>query len=334
MFGGGQFDLPNSVGVFGFTLYFYGIIIALGLALATAYALRSRDRFGLTQDNIFDLLIFGVPAGIVGARLYYVIFNASDYFGPGKWLNIIRLREGGLAVYGGIIFASATVVIYSKVKKIPVGGILDMLGLGLPIGQSVGRWGNFFNREAFGSATDLPWRMGLTPPGGSTVFVHPTFLYESLWNAAGFVILHHFLKRHRRYSGQVFLLYLVWYGLGRFMIEGLRADSLYIPRSDIRISQLLSAVIFVAATGLLCYNRFHGRTLAELTSSSPATQDDDDDWIPECGEIEANGDDDDVEADPDPDPNGDPDPDDDGADITTQPMRADSPEIKEDSCNG
>ncbi|MDR2357271.1 MAG: prolipoprotein diacylglyceryl transferase [Oscillospiraceae bacterium] len=263
---GASFNPPNSLDVFGLRLYLYGLIIAAGMAVAVLYAVRRSKQFGLTQDNILDILIFGVPAGIVGARLYYAAFNPGDYFGAGKWLNILKLREGGLAIYGGIIFAAATVVIYARVKKIPLGALLDVIGLGFPIGQSIGRWGNFFNREAYGSVTRLPWRMGLTAPGSETVYVHPTFLYESLWNALGFILLHNFSKK-RRYDGQVFLLYLVWYGLGRFTIEGLRADSLYIPGSDIRASQLLSALLFVAALAALVYGRVRGRSLAELTAS-------------------------------------------------------------------
>ncbi|MDR1217839.1 MAG: prolipoprotein diacylglyceryl transferase [Oscillospiraceae bacterium] len=278
MFGDAGFDLPDSVNVFGAPLYFYGMIIALGLLLAVVYALRVRDRLGLTQDNILDILIFGIPAGIIGARLYYAIFNFDQYFGPGKWLNIFKLREGGLAIYGGIIFGAATVIIYSRVKKVPLGSLLDVLGLGLLIGQSIGRWGNFFNREAYGAVTGLPWRMGLTRPGYDTVYVHPTFLYESLWNALGFALLHFFSKKRKRYSGQVFLLYLVWYGLGRFMIEGLRADSLYIPGTDIRVSQLLSAVLLIAAVAMLVRERVRGRSLAELTlAGAPDAEDAEDD---------------------------------------------------------
>lgn len=278
MFGDAGFDLPDSVNVFGAPLYFYGMIIALGLLLAVVYALRVRDRLGLTQDNILDILIFGIPAGIIGARLYYAVFNFDQYFGPGKWLNIFKLREGGLAIYGGIIFGAATVIIYSRVKKVPLGSLLDVLGLGLLIGQSIGRWGNFFNREAYGAITELPWRMGLTRPGYDTVYVHPTFLYESLWNALGFALLHFFSKKRKRYSGQVFLLYLVWYGLGRFMIEGLRADSLYIPGTDIRVSQLLSAVLLIAAVAMLVRERVRGRSLAELTlAGAPDAEDAEDD---------------------------------------------------------
>jgi phosphatidylglycerol:prolipoprotein diacylglycerol transferase len=246
-------DLPNSVNVFGIELYFYGLIIAAGLALAAVYAIRVRERFGVTQDNILDILIAGVPAGIVGARLYYAVFNAGDYFGQGKWLNIFKLREGGLAIYGGIIFAAAAVIIYARAKKAPLGALLDVVGLGLLIGQSVGRWGNFFNREAYGAQTELPWRMGLTQ-AGRTAYYHPTFLYESLWNALGFVLLHNFSKR-RSYDGQVFILYLAWYGLGRFMIEGLRTDSLYIPGTGARVSQLLSAALFILALAVLIYKR-------------------------------------------------------------------------------
>jgi phosphatidylglycerol:prolipoprotein diacylglycerol transferase len=287
MFGGAPFDLPDSVSVFGMRLYIYGMIIALGLLLATAYALRVRGRFGITQDNILDILIFGVPAGIIGARLYYAIFNFSEYFGPGKWMNIFKLREGGLAIYGGVIFGAVTVIAYSKVKKIPLGALLDILGLGLPIGQSIGRWGNFFNREAYGAATTLPWRMGLTPPGGAPVYVHPTFLYESLWNALGFLLLHRFSRRRRTYNGQVFLLYLLWYGAGRFMIEGLRADSLYIPGTNVRASQLLSGILVAVSAAMLVHRNVRGRSLAELTFSGAGGVDGADEYDAADGDGEA-----------------------------------------------
>ncbi|MEL4105892.1 prolipoprotein diacylglyceryl transferase [Oscillospiraceae bacterium WX1] len=245
---------PRAFTVFGFAIYWYAVLIAAGFVLATLYVLKRRDDFGLTQDDVLDLFIWAVPSGIVGARLYYILFNASDYFGPGKWLNILKFREGGLAVYGGIIAAVLCVWIYSKVKKIPVGVLFDVGALGLLIGQAVGRWGNFINREAYGGLTDLPWKMGLTTTAG-TVYVHPTFLYESLWNAIGFVLIHLFSKKYRKYDGQVFLLYAAWYGLGRFMIEGLRTDSLYIQGTDIRVSQLVAALSVAAAVIILVRNQ-------------------------------------------------------------------------------
>ena len=206
-----------------------------------------------------------VPFGLIGARIYYIVFNASYYFGPGKWQNIIMLREGGLAVYGGIIGGAIAFIVYSRVKKIPIGKILDAGSFGLFIGQAIGRWGNFFNREAYGTETTAPWRMGLTT-GAVTIYVHPTFLYESLWNIIGFILLHIFSKkRGRKYYGQYFLLYVAWYGLGRYMIEGLRTDSLFISGTDIRVSQLLAAVSFAVAIVVMIRNHFSGAALKPET---------------------------------------------------------------------
>ena len=242
---------PVYVTVFGFQIYLYGLCITAGFLLAGLYMYKRRELFGLTQDNVLDLVILAVPCGIVGARIYYVLFNLSDYVGPGKWHNILMLRSGGLAVYGGVIGGTLAYIIYSRIKKIPIGKLLDAGSFGLFIGQAVGRWGNFFNREAFGSITSLPWKMGLMAPTGF-VYVHPTFLYESLWNTAGLGFMHLFSKkREQKYRGQFFLMYVAWYGFGRFFIEGLRTDSLYIFESNIRVSQLLALTSCLAAVLLL-----------------------------------------------------------------------------------
>jgi len=224
--------------------------------MATLYLIRRRDLFSLSSDNILDILLIAVPCGLLGARLYYMLFNFSDFFGPGKWGNILAFRDGGLAVYGGIIASGLVFIIYSRVKKIPLGNLLDAAGFGLFIGQAIGRWGNFINREAFGVETELPWKMGLTS-WGVTRYYHPAFLYESLWNIAGLIVLHIFSKKSKtNYPGQYFLFYVAWYGLGRFMIEGLRIDSLFIPGTEQRVSQWLAAASFFAAVGILVYNRF------------------------------------------------------------------------------
>jgi phosphatidylglycerol:prolipoprotein diacylglycerol transferase len=225
--------------------------------LAILYLLKRRRDFGLTQDHILDIFIISVVAGVVGARLYYVIFNPGDYFGPGKWFNIFKVWEGGLAIYGGIIAAAVCIYIYARKKKIPIGVFFDIGVLGLLIGPTVGRWGNFINREAFGAETTLPWKMGLAY-SDRTIYVHPTFLYESLWNIVGFILIHTFSKKNRKYDGQVFLMYLAWYGFGRFLIEGLRTDSLYLFSTDIRVSQLLAALTFCIAVFFLVRNRLRG----------------------------------------------------------------------------
>ena len=234
-------------------IYWYGIIIAVGFLLAVTYGLKRCKQFGLTQDNIIDMLICAVPSAIVCARLYYCIF----YTEGGYWSHPIRLLyiwEGGLAIYGGVIGAVAAVIIFTKVKKLSTGAMMDIGSLGLFIGQSIGRWGNFMNREAFGSQTDSFFRMGLTDAAGRTIYVHPTFLYESLWNALGLLILHFYSKK-RKYDGQIFVMYLGWYGLGRMFIEGLRTDSLYFPGTNLRVSQLLAGLCVVFAVVFLFYNR-------------------------------------------------------------------------------
>jgi len=241
--------------IFGHQFNWYGAIIALGFLLAALYVTRRAKAFGLTADNIIDMLLISVPIAVVSARLYYVVFNFSEY--RDNLIDVVKIWEGGLAVYGGVIGGVLGAFIYSRVKKIPMAPVLDVGSFGLLIGQAVGRWGNFFNREAFGAVTDVPWKMGLTTAAG-TFYVHPTFLYESLWNLIGFVILHFYSKR-RRYDGQMFLLYVVWYGLGRFWIEGLRTDSLYLFATGIRVSQLLAGLSFLAALTILLLNRFAKR---------------------------------------------------------------------------
>jgi len=257
LFGDGfVLDLPRYFTLFGFNIYYYALLITLGYALAGLYLLRRSALFGLTRDNIYDIIIIAIPMGLIGARLYFMLFNFSNYFGPGQWGNILRFRDGGLAVYGGIIASGLVFIIYSRIKKIPLGYLLDAAGFGLFIGQAVGRWGNFINREAFGTLTDLPWRMGLTTPAG-TFYVHPTFLYESLWNVVGLIIMHIFSKKSKtKYAGQYFLFYVAWYGFGRFWIEGLRTDSLFIgnPELGIRASQVLAAISFLVALGMLIGN--------------------------------------------------------------------------------
>ena len=224
-----------------FSFYYYGIIIALGIILAVIYGLRRAQQFGLKQDDLLDGVLWITPFAIICARAYYVIFEWENQYASNP-ISALYIWEGGLAIYGGVLGAILGILIFSKVKKISAGAILDLVSLGFLIGQCIGRWGNFFNREAFGSETDIFIRMGLyNTYTGQTEYHHPTFLYESLWNLAGFVLLH-FLSKKRRYDGQIALGYVAWYGLGRTFIEGLRTDSLYIPGTLIRVSQLLAAV--------------------------------------------------------------------------------------------
>ena len=233
-------------------IYWYGIIIAAGFLLAVYYAMRRADQFGLTQDNIIDMLICAVPLAIIGARAYYCLFSWNLY--KDDPIRVLYIWEGGLAIYGGVIGAAIGLFLYAKVKKVKTSALLDIGGLGLLIGQSIGRWGNFMNREAFGAQTDSFLRMGLTDASGATIYVHPTFLYESVWNAIGLLILHFYSKR-RKFDGQIFLMYLGWYGLGRMFIEGLRTDSLYVGASNLRVSQLLAGVCFLAVVIFLVYDK-------------------------------------------------------------------------------
>ena len=249
-------DIPRYIRIGGFNLYLYGFLITAGFILAGLYCYKRRSVLGLTQDNVFDLIIISVPCGLIGARIYYILFNAADYFGPGKWHNMFMFRQGGLAVYGGIIASGIVFLVYSRIKKIPVGNLLDAAGFGLFIGQAVGRWGNFINREAFGVTTDLPWKMGFVNEAQHrTDYYHPAFLYESLWNIVGLLIIHIFSKKSAtKYPGQYFLFYVAWYGFGRYMIEGLRTDSLIISGTDVRVSQLLAALSFSIAVIWLVRN--------------------------------------------------------------------------------
>ena len=250
---------PASFQVFGKTIYLYGVIIAVGFFLAILYSARRNCKlFGVSTDDLYDALILAVPLGIICARLYYCL-SFKDSTGANPYLqdpvSILRIWEGGLAIYGGVIGGALGMILTAWRKKISLGALLDMGGMGLLIGQAVGRWGNFTNREAYGWSENVDrlfCRMGLTVPGYSTFYVHPTFLYESLWNAIGFLILHFWTKTHRRrFDGQVFLLYLAWYGLGRMLIEGLRTDSLWLVPGVIRISQLLAALTLAVAVVLL-----------------------------------------------------------------------------------
>ncbi len=238
-----EIDPGRSISIGGFSIYYYGIIIALGLMLAIIYAWKRCRQFGVKEDDLTDGVIWVVPFSIICARLYYCIFKWETY--ADDPLSILEIWNGGLAIYGGVIGAVIGTSIHCKFKKIKIPALLDLVVLGLLIGQCVGRWGNFFNREAFGSETDTFLRMGLyNSITGKWTYHHPTFLYESLWNFVGLILLH-FLSKRRKYDGQVTLGYVAWYGLGRAMIESLRTDSLY--WGVFRVSQLLAAVSCFAA---------------------------------------------------------------------------------------
>ncbi len=248
------FDPIRSIDIGPLSIRMYAVMIALGLMIAVLYGCgRARD-FGFTVDDITDGVLYIVPFAVLCARLYYCIFSWDSY--KNDPISILYIWEGGLAIYGGVIGAVIGILVFCYFKKIKPTALLDLVSLGFFIGQSMGRWGNFFNREAYGAETDSFLRMGLLyAPTGETIFVHPTFLYESLWNVVGFVALH-FLSKKRQYDGQIALGYAAWYGLGRTIIEGLRQDSLY--WGDFRVSQLLAAVsCFAAVAALMVFMFFN-----------------------------------------------------------------------------
>ena len=242
--------------LFGRSVYWYGIIIACGFLLAAIFCGRQAHRFGIKQDQLLDMLLFALPIGIICARVYYVVFNAQLYFnedGVFVWKDAVAIWDGGIAIYGGVIGGALTCLIFCRVRKIPFLAMADLAVLGLLIGQCIGRWGNFINQEAFGGPCTLPWRMGLEI-NGQYMTVHPTFLYESLWNAVGFCILFFLIRKLRTFDGELFLGYLLWYGLGRFWIEGLRTDSLYLFQTGIRVSQLVALLSVAVAVVFLVRN--------------------------------------------------------------------------------
>ena len=250
----------RSISIGPLTVHYYGAIIAFGLILGVLYACRRSKDFGLKEDDLIDGVLWVTPFAIICARAYYVIFRWAEEYAA-KPISALYIWQGGLAIYGGVIGAVVGILVFCKCRKIKPAVVLDVVSLSFLIGQSIGRWGNFFNREAFGAETDVLWKMGLMKANGDIIYVHPTFLYESLWNACGFVILH-FASKRRKFDGQVALGYAAWYGLGRCMIEGLRSDSLYI--GPFRVSQLLAGVSCIAAVSILLWNFFRPQDPAKL----------------------------------------------------------------------
>ncbi|MCI6061185.1 MAG: prolipoprotein diacylglyceryl transferase [Dorea sp.] len=274
-------DFPNigihltSVGdhitIFGFDIAYYGIIIGLGILAGLLIAVAEAKRSGQNPEVYYDLVIYAVIFSIIGARLYYVIFSWDMYKDDLK--SILNIRQGGLAIYGGVIAAIITVFVFAKVRKLSPYLIFDTAGLGLVAGQMIGRWGNFFNREAFGEYTDSFLAMRLpedavrqsditelmrqnmeTIKGVNYIQVHPTYLYESLWCLMVLVIMLLY-RKHKKFDGEVFLVYLLGYGLGRVWIEGLRTDQLLLPKIGLPVSQMLAGVIVIVSLVLILYNR-------------------------------------------------------------------------------
>ena len=257
---------PSSFTIGPLTIHLYGVIIAAGLMLAVLYACRRSREFGIKEDDVIDGVLWVTPFAIICARLYYCLFSWDSY--ADDPISILYIWNGGLAIYGGVIGAAIGVIVFCKIKKIKIPALLDLVALGFLIGQAMGRWGNFFNREAFGCRTDSFFRMGLLNSITGTVsYFHPTFLYESVWNVIGFVMLH-FASKHRQYDGQIALGSAAWYGLGRTFIEGLRTDSLYL--GVFRVSQLLAAVTCFAALVVLVWQMFRPHDPARLLVNQTA----------------------------------------------------------------
>lgn len=253
-FGIGEFSVDSvAFEIFGIEIAWYAVLITFGMVCCITYAVLQAKKIGVTFDDVVDFALFTIPIGVIGARLYYVLSEIEQYH---SFKDVINIREGGLAIYGGIIAGTITVLVVSHFKKISFFAFGDCVAPGVLLAQGIGRWGNFMNGEAFGYETDIFCRMGLENflTGNKLMYVHPTFLYESLWNLCGVLLVYLFAKLiGKKYDGQLILLTFGWYGLGRMFIEGLRTDSLYIPGTEIRTSQLLALVIFVVCLGLLVY---------------------------------------------------------------------------------
>lgn len=272
----------KSFTVFGIEIAYYGVIIALGMLAGALVAYREAKKTGQKVDDYIDFTLYTLIAAIIGARIYYVIFE-WDYYSAHP-LEIFNLRAGGLAIYGGVIASALTLFIFTKVKKLKFWLMADTAVQGLIIGQIIGRWGNFFNREAFGGYTDSLFAMQLpvseakgitqeliehlvTIDGVSYVQVHPTFLYEGTWNLLLFIGICLY-KRHKKFDGEIFAIYLMGYGVGRFIIEGLRTDQLVIKAlGGIAASQVLSIILIVLAAAFVIYNR------VQLKKRTPVTKD-------------------------------------------------------------
>ncbi len=262
LFGDHAFTASSIAIPIGNGIRWYGILIALGLLIALWWAMKQRRNYGLEEDDILDCVLWGVPCGVLGARAYYVIFYLDLYRradGSLDWGEVVAIWDGGLAIYGGIIAIVLVIYFVSRHRHFKIGAMTDLVVMGLFIGQAIGRWGNFMNREAFGGETTLPWRMQLLTTAGTTVEVHPTFFYESLWNVIGLLLVVLVVSKARCFDGENTWFYFLWYGIGRFWIEGLRSDSLYlfnwqIGGHPVRVSQALSLVMILVSAFMLIYH--------------------------------------------------------------------------------
>ena len=236
---------PIAFSIGNLTVHWYGIILCIGFILAFFYCKKRAKRFDIDFDKFIDVIIVSSICGIIGARLNYVLFYPGNTYIKDP-IKILFINEGGLAIYGGIIGAIIPGYFMCKFKKINFKNALDLISLGFLIGQAIGRWGNFFNQEAFGTKTNLPW--GMMSENTLLEYVHPCFLYESLWCLLGFILLHIYSKKFKTFSGEIFSIYVIWYSVGRFFIESLRTDSLIIKGLNVRVSQIVAVIFFIGAS--------------------------------------------------------------------------------------
>ena len=270
-------NVPKDFTVFGFTIALYGVIIAIGMMLGVAIAVHDRRSRGLPEDPVWDAALIGIPCGIIGARIYYVVF-AWDFY-KNNPIEVFYIRQGGLAIYGGVLGALISVFIYCRVKKVDFPELWDSIALGFLVGQSLGRWGNFFNREVFGGYTDnilamrlpveavrerdiVPALAATIGEGENFIQVHPTFLYESMWDL-GLLIILYLYRKHKKFSGEIMLLYIAGYGAGRFWIESIRTDQLYITGTTVPVSMVLAALMTIAGVGMDIYFRIRIKRAAK-----------------------------------------------------------------------
>ena len=262
LFGDWEFN-PDPIALhIGHGIYWYGIILAFAMLMGLLLCMKQAGRFGLKEDHVLDMVLWGVPCCVLGSRIYYVIFYLDLYRradGSLDWGRMIAIWDGGLAIYGTVIAGALLAFFYTRHKKLKLGALTDLCVMGLLLGQIIGRWANFINREAFGGLTDLPWRMRLWVSSYQYIEVHPTFLYESLWNLAGLLLMLFVVTKGRRFDGENTWFYFLWYGLGRTWVEGLRTDSLYLfgwtfMGQPIRVSQALSLVMAAVAAVMLFYH--------------------------------------------------------------------------------
>ncbi len=257
LFGGTAINYYRGFNLFGVNIYWYGVLIAAGVVLAYLYAMhRATKDFGLVKDRVFDVVFAAIIGGFVCARIYFCVFTELEKPGSYTFIEVFtKIRDGGLAIYGGVIGAFIVGFLFCKLRKVNFFAMADLASLGFLIGQTIGRWGNFVNQEAYGEVCSPDWIFGMS---GTKIIadenieagalVHPCFLYESVWCLLGFVLLHFYSKKLRTFDGEITLMYVSWYGLGRFFIEGLRTDSLY--AGNLRISQIVAGVSFVVGTTL------------------------------------------------------------------------------------